>query len=200
MSQSTQEENLSLKIVLLGNSGVGKTSLATKWTSGNFAKTNKPTIGANHQKKTMTVRNQQVDVFLWDTAGQEQFQALTPLYARSSAAAVIVAAIDDQTSFTGLFTWIDLLKSACGSLPPMILAINKIDLLGKEISTKEELQAKYEEQFNGIFFVSASTGEQVDCLFMQAAFEAFSYVKNGFQTVDNALSLDAADKQDDKCC
>lgn len=201
MSKEPQKkENISLKIVLLGNSGVGKTSLSTKWTSGNFARTNKPTIGANHQKKTMTIRDQEVDVFLWDTAGQEQFQALTPLYVRSAAAAVIVAAIDDQLSFNGLSTWVELLKSACGTLPPMVLAINKVDLEGREISTKDQLQSKYSDQFNGIFFVSASTGEQVDCLFVQAVTEALAFAKNGFQTIDESQSLESQPDNDGKCC
>ncbi|EAY10951.1 Ras-related protein, putative [Trichomonas vaginalis G3] len=75
---------LTCKIVLLGNSGVGKTSIINKWINGTFDYDAKPTIGADHQTKTVTIRDNTVNAFIFDTAGGEQFQSLTPAYIRNS--------------------------------------------------------------------------------------------------------------------
>ncbi|OHT11917.1 small GTP-binding protein [Tritrichomonas foetus] len=174
------EQRLNCKIVLLGNSGVGKTSLVMRWTTGNFQQSIKTTIGSNHQRKTVTIDKYDVDLYLWDTAGQEQYRALTPLYTRSASAAIITASIDDEGSFEALQTWIDLLSSSCQRTPPMILAVNKIDLMNQpeavQLST-EEIEARYLPLFSSIFFVSAATGEGVDTVFMQAAQSAYHYIR-----------------------
>ena len=84
-----------------------------KWTAGHFSSDLKSTVGANHQRKTVFIGKDEVELYLWDTAGQEQFQALTPLYVRNATTALITAAIDDSNSFDTLQTWIDLINSAC---------------------------------------------------------------------------------------
>ena len=167
----------SCKIVLLGNSGVGKTSLVMKWTSGTFHRSIKPTIGANHQRKAVQVNNEEIDLYIWDTAGQEQFQSLTPLYARSAACAVVVAAIDDRESFAALEEWLKLLTASCERVPPAILAVNKQDLADHAVYTQEEIEQNFGSMFVGVFYVSASTGESVDTAFMQAAKSAYDFVK-----------------------
>ena len=187
------------KIVLLGNSGVGKTSIVTRWTSGQWQSSIKPTIGANHQRKKVEVSGKEVDLFLWDTAGQEQFQALTPLYARSAAAAIIVTAINDISSFDSLQTWIDLVNNSCDSMPPIILAINKIDVTENIVFTHDEIEEKYHSKFDGIFFVSAITGEELDNLFMHAAFQGYNFTQNlSAQTKVTSLAVEKTNSNG--CC
>lgn len=166
------------KIVLLGNSGVGKTSLAIYWATGDVSLKTNPTIGANHQLKTMKIRGEDVNIYLWDTSGQEQFQSLTPLYAQSSAAAILTAAINDEDSFNNLDTWINLLNNSCDKIPPIILVVNKIDLDEKTWRfEKDYIFEKYGEMFNDkIFFVSAVTGEGVDDAFLEAAISAYDFL------------------------
>ena len=188
------------KIVLLGNSGVGKTSIVTRWTSGQWQSSIKPTVGANHQRKKVEIDDQEVDLFLWDTAGQEQFQALTPLYARSAAAAIIVTAINDISSFDSIDTWIDLVNNSCDSLPPIILAINKIDITENIVLTHDEIEDKYHSRFDGIFYVSAITGEELDNLFMQAAVKGFHYSQSGVTGQAKATSLTATKTSSGGCC
>ena len=166
----------SCKIVLLGNSGVGKTSLVNRWMTNSFNPNGKPTIGANHQRKSVKIQNQDVDLFIWDTAGQEQFQALTPLYAREAASAFITVSITDIDSFKSLDTWIDLLKSSCAVIPPMLLAVNKIDLIDQAVYTHEEIENQFGDTFSGIFYVSASTGEGVAQAFMHAAQTGYEHL------------------------
>jgi small GTP-binding protein len=163
------ESRPSCKIVLLGNSGVGKTTLVMRWTNGVFEKDIRPTIGANHQRKVVKIGADDIDLYLWDTAGQEQFQALTPLYARAAAAAVIVASITDESSFTALDAWRDMISNSCDNVPPMVLLVNKIDLIAQADMSNEDIETNFGPKFSGVFFVSAQSGEGVDDALMHAA-------------------------------
>jgi small GTP-binding protein len=189
----------SCKVVILGNSGVGKTSLVMQWTIGDYEAQVGPTIGANHQRKSVTVQGEEVDLFLWDTAGQEQFQALTPLYAHSAATALIVVAVDDLDSFKGIPTWTDLLTRSCDKTPPIVLLVNKMDRAERAVLTNQDIKDRYASSFQALFFVSASTGEGVDRAFQYAGELAYDFtVQSG-----NPARRQAVDNQPDQpkpCC
>ena len=163
-----------LKVVLLGDSGVGKTSLVFRWVTGLFNDKLKPTIGTNHQVKTITINDQRADIFLWDTAGQEQFHALAPLYVRQSSAVIIVASAVSPDSQRSIQSWITMVKDSCDVIPPMILAINKMDLVEETSALCDSINMEQKKNFPHIFFISASTGEGVDQLFQEAAMEGFN--------------------------
>ena len=192
----SENEKRSFKVVLLGNSGVGKTSLVSTWTIGVFNETIKPTIGANHQKKTVNVEGEDVDLFIWDTAGQEQFHALTPLYVKSASCAIFVASITDLESFKALNDWIDIMRSSCERTPPLILAVNKIDLEKNKTISSETIEKKCRSMFNTIFYVSAATGERVDELFTHAAILALHFDK---QSPSNQPTLQKVEEKKN-CC
>ena len=172
------EENnrIFLKIVLLGDSGVGKTSLVFKWVTGIFDDTIKPTIGTNHQSKKLIINNINVDVFLWDTAGQEKFHSLAPLYVRQSSAIIIVSSTNSIESQNNINNWVQLVNTTCDGCPPIILALNKIDLSENLINQIEKFNNQFNNQFNEIFYVSALTGEGVEQLFIQATHKALNYI------------------------
>jgi small GTP-binding protein len=158
-----------VKLVLIGDSGVGKTSLVTRWITGLGTFDFGSTIGANHQRRLLTIGGNEVDLQIWDTAGQEQFHALTPLYARSSAVAILVTSIADPATFESIDDWLDILYSAAPEGPPIILAVNKIDLEGESTSPRDEIFGLCSSRAKALFFVSALTDEGVDDLFMCAA-------------------------------
>jgi small GTP-binding protein len=165
----------SFKAVILGDSGVGKTSIVTRWMTGVFSCRDSPTIGANHQTKSVMLDGHEVEMFLWDTAGQEQFRSLTPLYVRSSSVAILTASITDRISFENLNVWIQTLLSSTDSTPPIILAVNKIDLTDAMELTQEEIDDKYRDRFAGLFFVSALQDVEIDNLFMAAAQAGYKF-------------------------
>ena len=192
-----QDVVICCKIVVLGDSGVGKTSLANRWINGSWTDSVKPTIGANHQRKRVVVEGQNLDVFMWDTAGQEQFRSLAPVYTRSSSAVVIVASITEQSSFETINDWIDIVRATSEKMPPMVLCVNKIDL-PNHVMEFEDVLDKYRNDFNGVFFVSALTGQEVDNAFRCASENAFKFVTES-QSVESK-KLDPTPKSKKNCC
>jgi small GTP-binding protein len=186
------------KIVLLGNSGVGKTSLVSRWVTGQCSAQVTPTIGANHQRKTVVIDTTDVDLFLWDTAGQEQFHALAPLYAHSAAGALIVASILDLESVKGIQTWLDLVNRSCDHTPPILLLVNKMDKSENAVLTTEEIKTEFAPLFAAIFFVSAVTGEGVGPAFDTIGEMAFKFPSSGSTTASKKVSI--AEPSQNSCC
>jgi small GTP-binding protein len=187
------------KVVVLGNSGCGKTAIITRWTTGTFSANSKPTIGSNHERKRVTLDGKgPVDLYVWDTAGQEQFQSLIPLYARSSCLAIIVAAINDAGSFDAIPTWIDAVASSCETPPPILLAVNKMDRAEEAARTVDSVHTEFDSKFVGVFFVSALTGEGIGQLFNCAAIEASNF--SAKVVVPKAKTLRTASEEKGGCC
>ena len=188
------QENEGFKIVLLGNSGVGKTSLINRWIDGNFYNGG-TTIGSSNHQKTIEIGDEKVDLYIWDTAGQERFKALTPLYTRGSSCAILVASIIDDDSFKQLNTWIDLVKESCPKMPPLVLAVNKIDMENDKLMTSNEIEKKYKKFYSSIFYVSAVTGESVDEMFTYAGQIAKKFGKQNHEGIDFTDN-----KKSNPCC
>jgi small GTP-binding protein len=128
-----------------------------------------PTIGANHQQKRVVLDDREIDLFIWDTAGQEQFRSLTPLYARSACVAILTISITDRRSFDNIDRWVDILTTSTEDIPPIVVAANKIDLRGNAELSNEEIENECRSRFAGLFFVSALTDEGINNLFTFAA-------------------------------
>ena len=94
-----------LKIVVLGDSGVGKTTLLQQYVTAKATGHSKPTIGADFQKKEIMIDNQQVTLQLWDTAGQEKFQSLGYAFYRGADSCALVFDLTSQKSFDTLTRW-----------------------------------------------------------------------------------------------
>jgi small GTP-binding protein len=97
------------KVIFLGNTGIGKTARAVRWVRGSYDEGIVPTIGAAHASKDIEVGQTIVKITLWDTAWQEQYRTIAPLYVRGSRVAIIVASIDLIDSFHSIPAWLELL-------------------------------------------------------------------------------------------
>jgi small GTP-binding protein len=168
--------SMASKVILLGNEGVGKTCLLTRWLTGQFEKRPKPTISVEHRRKQVKLDDIVVDLFVWDTAGTERYQALTPLYCHSATAAIIVTAIDEKRSFDAIPSWINIIKQSCECMPPLLLAVNKFDITKDRVYTEDEIESRFSEDFVSTMFVSAASGEGVDGLFTDSARHSFQYL------------------------
>ncbi|KAL9247961.1 hypothetical protein vseg_021330 [Gypsophila vaccaria] len=161
--------NLSAKLVLLGDMGAGKSSLVLRFVKGQFLEFQESTIGAAFFSQTLAVNDATVKFEIWDTAGQERYHSLAPMYYRGAAAAIIVFDITNLDSFGRAKKWVQELQKQGNSNLVMVLAGNKADLEEQRSVPAEEPQTYAEE--NGLFYMetSAKTAQNVNEIFYEIA-------------------------------
>ncbi|KAK2992384.1 hypothetical protein RJ640_018303 [Escallonia rubra] len=163
-------KNLRVKLVLLGDSGVGKSCIVLRFVRGQFDPTSKVTVGASFLSQTVALQDSTTVKFeIWDTAGQERYAALAPLYYRGAAVAVVVYDITSPESFAKAQYWVKELQKH-GS-PDIVMALvgNKADLQEKrEVAVQDGLD---QAEKNGMFFIetSAKTADNINQLFEEIA-------------------------------
>jgi small GTP-binding protein len=157
------------KLVLLGDSAVGKSSLVLRFVRGQFFEYQESTIGAAFLTQTVALNDTTVKFEIWDTAGQERYHSLAPMYYRGAAAAIVVYDITNTDSFTRAKNWVRELQRQGSPNVVIALAGNKNDLASKRKVQPEEAQQYADE--NGIFFMetSAKTAANVNELFVAIA-------------------------------
>ncbi|XP_073297538.1 ras-related protein RABF1-like isoform X2 [Primulina huaijiensis] len=162
--------NLKVKLVLLGDSGVGKSCIVLRFVRGQFDPTSKVTVGASFLSQTIALQDSTTVKFeIWDTAGQERYAALAPLYYRGAAVAVVVYDITSPESFTKAQYWVKELQKHGNPDIVMALVGNKVDLLEKrEVPV---LDGNDYAEKNGMFFIetSAKTADNINQLFEEIA-------------------------------
>lgn len=122
---------------MLGNSAVGKTSLAASYTQAIVSKEHVPTVGTGFYNADVTINDEIKHFDIWDTAGQELYRGLVPQYIRNSQGAIIVYDVTERTSFLALNSWFDMTTSQPQPYQILLFA-NKIDKEeSRQISTEE---------------------------------------------------------------
>ena len=125
------------KIVLLGASGVGKSSIAIRYVRDTFFEYNESTIGAAFLTMPVSLEGREISLDIWDTAGQERYNSLAPMYYRGSSAAIIVYDITSIETLNQAKRWIREVRGAIDDCP-IILVGNKLDLeTHREVPTKD---------------------------------------------------------------
>uniref|UniRef100_A0A4W6C2Y7 Calcium release activated channel regulator 2A n=1 Tax=Lates calcarifer TaxID=8187 RepID=A0A4W6C2Y7_LATCA len=149
------------KVVLVGNSSVGKTSLLRSFCEGRFHPSTTATVGIDYSVKTLTLDNMQVAMQLWDTAGQERYRSITKQFFRKADGVVVMYDVTVEESFKAVQPWLTNVQDAAGEGIPVLLLGNKMDMDGgREVSFKEAEQLAYENKVM-FFEVSAYTGKNV---------------------------------------
>mmetsp|Transcript_28333 Transcript_28333/g.39141 ORF Transcript_28333/g.39141 Transcript_28333/m.39141 type:complete len:206 (-) Transcript_28333:139-756(-) len=164
-------QNLRVKLVLLGNSGVGKSCIVLRFVRGQFDLNSKVTIGASFLSQTLALQDGNTVKFeIWDTAGQERYASLAPLYYRGASAATVVYDITNQESFQKARFWVKELQKHAS--PGIVIALvgNKSDIPEKREVTFEEAQAfAISNQMAMFIETSAKTADNVNELFTSIA-------------------------------
>ena len=160
----TDEKNikLSAKIVILGDSGVGKSCLIYRYCSGGKPLNPSPTCGVAYNSKIVSIDNYWIELRIWDTAGQETYHSLTPIYVRNSKLAYIVFDITERKSFENIKMWIKQLREFADDGVVIVIVGNKIDLLTQRTIESSEIINFCRENKLPFVETSAITGFGVD--------------------------------------
>ncbi|KAG6582090.1 Ras-related protein RABA5d [Cucurbita argyrosperma subsp. argyrosperma] len=168
MSSSDDEggEEYLFKIVIIGDSAVGKSNLLSRYARNEFNLHSKATIGVEFQTQVMDIDGKEVKAQIWDTAGQERFRAVTSAYYRGAVGALIVYDISRRSTFDSVGRWLDELKTHSDTTVARMLVGNKCDLENIRDVTVEEGTSLAEAE--GFFFMETSA---LDSTNVKKAFE-----------------------------
>jgi len=179
-SDSSVNKIFQYKLVLLGESSVGKSSLVLRFVKGQFLDFQESTIGAAFLTQTVCLNDTTVKFEIWDTAGQERYHSLAPMYYRGAQAAIVVFDITNSESFDKAKAWVSELQRQGSPNIVIALAGNKCDLANKR-SVAEATAKSYAEE-NG-------------CLFMETSAKANTNVTELFVAIAKKLPKTQAPKQ-----
>ena len=216
MSEETEENNISIKVAMVGSSGVGKTCITERFTKNEFDETIQTTSGANYLKKEMFMDNKKIMLDIWDTAGQEKFHSLGRHFYKNSHIIIMVYDLTNRESFDDIqnYWYNDIIEN--GEKYKVIGIVgNKIDLYDNkgvdefdDQIVKDFVKSKSDEKETKIVSmkVSAKTGVNIKSLFEKLIKE---YLKKEFNylirqgTLQSAGSFNISKKKKQKkqnCC
>ncbi|KAJ1800016.1 Rab GTPase ypt31 [Coemansia sp. RSA 2559] len=172
------EYDFLFKIVLIGDSGVGKSNLLSRFTRNEFNLESKSTIGVEFATRSIQVDAKTIKAQIWDTAGQERYRAITSAYYRGAVGALLVYDIAKHPTYENVTRWLKELRDHADSNIVIMLVGNKSDLRHlRAVPTDEAKQFAAE---NGLFFIetSALDASNVEQSFQQILTEIYRIVSN----------------------
>ena len=159
---------INLKILLVGDSAVGKTTLILKYVDGKFSDSHITTIGVEYKDKEITVNDRKINLQIWDTSGQERYRSITKNFYRNAHGILFVFDVTNQTSFDHLKDWLNS-SNECDIDFKKIIVGNKIDLNDRVVN-KETMEFFAEKnQIKKSYETSAKDGTNVDLIFKEMA-------------------------------
>ena len=160
---------ISIKVILIGDGGVGKTCLIQQYTNKEFNEETVPTIAADKLTKDVEVGKKKVKLEIWDTAGQEQYRSVNKIYMNKAKIALMVYDMTVQNSFNNLKNWYNDLKDKNDSIEIIGVIANKSDLYEDKVIDKEEGD-NYAKSINALFYETSA----MDYESVSAAFEGLT--------------------------
>jgi len=182
----SQQPDYVLKVIILGESGTGKSSLLYRFKQGEFYTQSISTIGVDFEAKCFEMNGNQIKVHFWDVAGQEKFRSIVQSYFRSASGALLVFDLSSRDSFQQLDNWITNLYEYGGyreGIKPILLLVgNKVDYADRSnirAINQDEIDAFMEKYgINTYLETSAKTGQNVDKIFEGIVQEIYDDVQD----------------------
>ncbi|KAJ0016011.1 hypothetical protein NQD34_014301 [Periophthalmus magnuspinnatus] len=183
------------KLVLLGESAVGKSSLVLRFVKGQFHEYQEATIGAAFLTQTVCLDDTTVKFEIWDTAGQERYHSLAPMYYRGAQAAIVVFDITSAESFSRAKTWVMELQRQASPNIVIALAGNKADMVNKravesQVSLNTYMLTLFYHNVHSNIFCSQEAQEYADdnrLLFMETSAKTAMNVNEIFMAIAKKL-------------
>ena len=157
-----EDYEMMVKIILIGDSAVGKTNIMSKYLRGQFQENSKATVGVEFGSKLFKIDNHNIKAQIWDTAGQEKYKAITGAYYKGSKGAFVVYDITRKETFDSTDRWINDLKISSDPKINIILIGNKSDLEDKRDVLKEQGEEKAKSFGCAFLETSAFNGDNID--------------------------------------
>ena len=203
--------DLTFKIILIGDSSVGKSSIVTKYVSDNLLtiKSMMATMGMDVQQKIIKMNGYDIKLQLWDTAGQERFRSITKTYCRGAMAIIYVFDITNENSFNNIINWLNFVKENDSNNLPCLLVGNKVDLM-EDDSIQLEKGSKLAKEYNMPYIESSAySGYNIDTIFRTITSMILDTLDNSNLSINNNTVktvplqysiLDDNNTKSDSCC
>ena len=192
-----------IKMVIIGDSGVGKTNFIFQFTEGRFSPLHVSTVGFDFKSRTIELpkSKKKVKLQIWDTAGQERYMALNKNLFQKVQAIILMYDLTDRNSYENIINWLYLVNQTISN-KLIILIANKLDLAEEKRIVSEEEAQKFAKDNHLLFFEgSGSTGENVDQIFTTIAEKIYKNLMD-YNNENNTLQLNSkkATSKRKKCC
>jgi len=209
--EEVDEYDMMIKVILIGDSGVGKTNIMSKFLKNQFLENSKATVGVEFGSKLFIHENHKIKAQIWDTAGQEKYKAITGAYYKGSKGALVIYDITRKDTFSNIDKWVNDLKTTGDPKITIIIIGNKNDLADRRQVTKEEGEERAKSFGCAFLETSAFSGDNIDKAFdimVKEIYEKFSSDTGGDEQLSPGekvedIKLDkekASDKKKKKCC
>ena len=171
-NENSQYEILKFKLIVVGDQNTGKSSILNRFANNNFDDNYQATIGLDFANKNATIHDQEIRLILYDTAGQEKFRSLIPMYIREAQVILLIFDISNRKSFENIPNWFSEVLNVKNDEAVFALIGNKMDLSDNREVTYEEGKKLANEK--NMFFeeMSAKTGKNIMEFFNNTIFEA----------------------------
>ena len=202
------EYEMMAKVILIGDSSVGKTNIMSKYLKNQFNENSKATVGVEFGSKLFKLNGHNIKAQIWDTAGQEKYKAITGAYYKGSKGAFVVYDITRKETFESVDKWINDLKSSGDPKLIIIIIGNKCDLEEKREILKEQGEEKAKSFGCAFLETSALSGDNIDKGFEMMISEIFKKYGNDSNEDDELggvekgedIKLDKKENQKKSCC
>ncbi|KMZ63146.1 Ras-related protein RABA1f [Zostera marina] len=178
------------KVVLIGDSGVGKSNLLSRFTRNEFSLESKSTIGVEFATKSIQVEEKVVKAQIWDTAGQERYRAITSAYYRGAVGALLVYDVTRHDTFENVERWLNELRDHTDVNIVIMLVGNKADLRHLRAVTEEDAKDFAEKENTFFMETSALDSTNVEDAFTEVLTQIYRVVsKKALEVVDDPTAL-----------
>ena len=178
-------EDYKLKVVIVGDSGVGKSNLIKRFTTNEFNVNSKATVGVEFLSKSYKINDKIFKIEMWDTAGQERYKSITSAYYKGAKGALLVYDTTSAQSFENVGKWLSEIKEKTNKDIRLILVGNKIDLKDSKAVSTEQALAKAKEWDIPLMETSAKDATNVKEAFHYLLREMYCEMNKTLQIVEN---------------
>ena len=199
LSEESKNEE-TIKIIILGDSKVGKTSFIIRFTKNKFDETYLSTIGVDYKDRIINIENKLYKLMYYDTAGEEKYKSIPKNYIKNMQGIILMYDITDKSSFDSIIDWISDVKEIKGENFPMILVGNKIDLNESREVTEEmgyELAEKNQIEF---FETSNKDGTNIQEAGLEIVYKILGETKVNNSRIERISTANSNNCTSRKCC